>query len=330
MIFWLDNKDNHNGAPNENYGRELLELFSMGIGAYTEDDVKACARAFTGWTIANADYMSQRASRDSIWPHGRLDWQFLYLPEDHDDTDKTFLGNTGRFNGEDIIDIIIQQPATAWFIASKLYAFFVADAPDETAIQVLADEFQRSGGDIRQVMSTLFLSDFFQGQQARLARVKSPAELVAGTARLAGSHQFPDWSTVNLAMDANFMGQEILNPPTVEGWHTGAEWIDTGNLVERINSAAMEIGDVGQPGVRGVIDRIRSQGEVCSVEKLVDLCLESMGQFEVSKITRQGLLDYAQKRGALHFDRQDQVACSEQRVGEMLQLIVATREYQLA
>ncbi len=274
--------------------------------------------------------MSQRASRDSIWPHGRLDWQFLYQPEDHDDTDKTFLGNTGRFNGEDIIDIIIQQPATAWFIASKLYAFFVADTPDETAIQVLADEFQRSDGDIRQVMRTLFLSDFFQGQQARLARVKSPAELVAGTARLAGSHQFPDWSTVNLAMDVNFMGQEILNPPTVEGWHTGAEWIDTGNLVERINSTALEIGDVGQPGVRGVIGRIRSQGEVCSVEELVALCLESMGQFEVSEITRQGLLEYARKRGALHFDRQDQVACSEQRVGEMLQLIVATREYQLA
>ena len=92
MIFWLDNKDNHKDAPNENYGRELLELFSMGIGNYTEDDVKACARAFTGWTIANADYMSIRASRDSIWPHGRLDWQFQYLPEDHDETSKTFLG----------------------------------------------------------------------------------------------------------------------------------------------------------------------------------------------------------------------------------------------
>jgi hypothetical protein len=131
-------------------------------------------------------------------------------------------------------------------------------------------------------------------------------------------------------MDVNFMGQEILNPPTVEGWHTGAEWIDTGNLVERINSAALEIGDVGQPGVRAVIDRIRSRGQVCSVEELVDLCLEWMGQFEVSEITRQGLLEYAQKRGALRFDRQDQLACSEQRVGEMLQLIVATREYQLA
>ena len=330
MIFWLDNKDNHKGAPNENYGRELLELFSLGIGAYTEGDVKACARAFTGWTIANADYMSQRASRDSIWPHGRLDWQFLYTPEDHDDADKSFLGHTGRFNGEDVVDIIIQQPATGWFIASKLYGFFVADTPDETSIQVLADEFQRSDGDIRRVMRTLFLSDFFQAPEVRLARVKSPAELVAGTARLAGSHQFPDWSTVNLAMDANFMGQEILNPPTVEGWHTGAEWIDTGNLVERINSAALEIGDISLPGVREVIDRIRSHGEVCSVGKLVDLCLESMGQFEVSEITRQGLLEYAEKRGALHFDRQDQVACSEQRVGEMLQLIVATREYQLA
>ncbi|HIM47265.1 MAG TPA: DUF1800 family protein, partial [Dehalococcoidia bacterium] len=120
MIFWLDNKDNHKAAPNENFGRELLELFSMGIGNYTEDDVKSCARAFTGWTIANADYMSIRASRDSIWPHGRLDWQFVYDPEDHDDTTKIFLGQTGRFNGEDVIDIICAQPACAWFVASKL------------------------------------------------------------------------------------------------------------------------------------------------------------------------------------------------------------------
>ena len=221
MIFWLDNKDNHNGAPNENYGRELLELFSMGIGNYTEEDVKACARAFSGWTIANAEYMSIRASRDSIWPHGRLDWQFQYQPEDHDDGEKTFLGQTGRFNGEDIIDIICQHPATAWFIASKLYNFFVADTPDETAIQRLADEFTRTRGNIGSVMRTLFLSDFFRSEQARFARVKSPAELVAGTARLTGSHQFSDWSIVNLAMDANYMGQEILNPPSVEGWHTG-------------------------------------------------------------------------------------------------------------
>ena len=113
MIFWLDNKDNHKDAPNENFGRELLELFSMGIGNYTEADVKACARAFTGWTIANPEYMSIRASRDSIWPHGRLDWQFEYRPEDHDHSEKTFLERTGPFNGEDVIDIICENPATA-------------------------------------------------------------------------------------------------------------------------------------------------------------------------------------------------------------------------
>ena len=193
MIFWLDNKDNHKDAPNENYGRELLELFSMGIGNYTEDDVKACARAFTGWTIANADYMSIRASRDSIWPHGRLDWQFQYLPEDHDETSKTFLGRTGPFSGEDVIDIICEQPATAWFVASKLYGYFVSDTPNEESIQYLADKFVESKGDIREVMRSLFKSDFFLGDEARLAKVKSPTELVAGTARLAGSYQFPEW-----------------------------------------------------------------------------------------------------------------------------------------
>jgi uncharacterized protein (DUF1800 family) len=330
MIFWLDNKDNHKGAPNENYGRELLELFSMGIGNYTEDDVKACARAFTGWTINNARYMSIRASRDSIWPHGRLDWQFVYQPEDHDDSPKTFLGHTGRFNGEDVIDIICDQPATAWFVSRKLYEFFVSDTPDERAIQALADEFRRTQGNICAVMRALFLSDFFKSEQVRLARVKSPTELVAGTARLAGRHRFPEWSIVNLAMDVNFMGQEILNPPTVEGWHTGNEWIDTGNLVERINSAALEIGDINQPGIRGIINRIKAQGDVLSPEQFVDACLDSMGQFEVSESTRSYLVNFAEKKGDLKFDRSDLVACSEQRVGEMLQLIVATREYQLA
>ena len=179
-------------------------------------------------------------------------------------------------------------------------------------------------------MRSLFLSETFLSDKARLARVKSPAELVAGTAKLAGSHSFPDWTTVNLAMDANFMGQEILNPPTVEGWHTGTEWIDTGNLVERINSAALEIGDIQHPGVKSIINKVRAHGGVCTAQDLVDLSLDSMCQFEISDSTRNSLLKYADMKGPLYFDRQDQIACSEQRVGEMLQLIVSTREYQLA
>ena len=330
MIFWLDNKDNHKDAPNENYGRELLELFSMGIGNYTEDDVKACARAFTGWTIANADYMSIRASRDSIWPHGRLDWQFVYLPEDHDDSEKTFLGHTGSLNGEDVVDIICQQPATSWFVASRLYGFFVSDAPNEESIQFLADTFVESGGSIREVLRALFLSDFFRGSEARLAKVKSPAELVAGTARLAGSYQFPEWSIVNLAMDVSFMGQEILNPPTVEGWHTGREWIDTGNLVERINSAALEMGDLGRPGVQAALQQVRAAGESLTPEQFVEASLEAVGQFDITDATCQSLVSHAALDGNLDFGERGAAECSERRVAEMLQLIVATREFQLA
>ena len=332
MIFWLDNKDNHKDAPNENYGRELLELFSMGIGNYTEDDVKAAARAFTGWTIDNSDYMSIRASRDSFWPYGRIDWQFHYREDDHDASDKTFLGHTGAFDGQDVIDIIVRQPATAHYIAGKLYHFFVADRPDEDAIGSLADEFAATGGDLRAVMRRLFLSDFFADPSVRLARVKSPAELVGGTARLAGSHQTPEWSIVNLALDVNFMGQEILNPPTVEGWHAGREWIDTGNLVERINAAGAEMRDATRPGVRAIIDRVRQRGPILPPAQFAAACLDAAGIFEVSAATLDSLTALAAPKGEVRFDRSDPAAaaCAEKRVTEMLQLIVSSREYQLA
>ena len=149
-----------------------------------------------------------------------------------------------------------------------MYTFFVSDTIDESAVQTLADEFTRTNGQIESVMRTLFMSDFFRSESVRFSRIKSPVELVAGTARLAGSHRFPDWSIINLAMDANFMGQEILNPPSVEGWHTGSEWIDTGSLVERINSAALEVGDVKQPGVRDIIRRLQERGNVLSRRNL--------------------------------------------------------------
>ena len=121
MIYWLDNQENHKRAPNENWGRELLELFSMGVGNYTEKDVYECARAFTGWSMGRKlSYMA--------WTG--LDWQFVYRPEDHDGSEKSFLGHSGRFGGEDVIDIIVEQPACHAFIARHLYNFFVADEPE--------------------------------------------------------------------------------------------------------------------------------------------------------------------------------------------------------
>ena len=330
MVFWLDNKDNHKDAPNENYGRELLELFSMGIGTYTENDVKAAAKAFTGWTIANQDYMSVRASRDSIWPHGRLDWQFEYYAEDHDDSPKTFLNQTGRFNGEDILDIICGHPASSWFLAGKLYGFFVSDQPNEVATQIIAEDLRSTGGDVRSALRTIFTSDFFKSEGIRYAKVKSPAEIVAGVAHLAGAFSEPQWNIVNLALDANFMGQEILNPPTVEGWHTGTEWVDTGTLMERVNSAAQLLGDPSQPGVRTIIRRLRDESTEYSPDDLVESCLNLSGWLEVSGATRSELVAFVAEQGGLSFESHITSRCPEQRVADLLQLIVSTREYQVA
>ena len=192
MIIWLDNNDNHNGAINENYGRELLELFSLGIGNYTEDDVKEASRAFTGWTLGNAEYMAMRASKDSIWPYGRIAWHYDYREWDHDNDEKTFLGEKGNFNGEDVIDIICRQDASARFVSTRLYQFFAADEIDEDGeaiIQEMMQSYFDSGYEIRSVLRTLFQSDYFKSEKARFSRVKGPVELVVGairTASLAG------------------------------------------------------------------------------------------------------------------------------------------------
>ena len=129
MIFWLDNNENHGNAVNENWGRELLELFSMGVGNYTEKDVREASRAFTGWTFE---------TKIPRLPYGRFPWRFEYRAEDHDDGEKEFLGHRGRFNGEDIINIVVDQPACARFVVRHLYNFFVADEPQVPAWSIEA------------------------------------------------------------------------------------------------------------------------------------------------------------------------------------------------
>ncbi len=168
MLYYLDNQLSHKEAVNENWGRELLELFTMGVGMegspnYSEDDVKACARAFTGWTIANAIPRH---------PYGAYDNHFLYNRYDHDDDEKTFLGETGNFNGEEIIDIIAKQPSTARFVSRHLCNFFVADEPlpafwqntppqHPELIKMLEDEYFRSDFEIRPMLRVLFNSEAF-------------------------------------------------------------------------------------------------------------------------------------------------------------------------
>ena len=338
MIFWLDNKDNHKDAVNENYGREILELFSMGVGNYTEDDVRQCSRAFTGWTIRNAPLHASRVSRDSVWPYGRLDWQFEYIPDDHDHEEKEFLGERGDFDGEDVIDIICNNPATARFLARHLYNFFVGDeaqvpawqtvppnSPD--AINQIASSLIEYDYDIRSTLRMLFNADFFK--QSMFRRVKSPVEMVVGSARMTGSFGFPEVEDISLGYQSNFMGQSILDPPSVEGWHTGTEWINTAGLVNRINFAVGLFSDYDKPGVRYIIDSIKSEGSLTPM-RFVDACLDMMGSISPSDRTQSELNEHASMHGDLRFDTDAQESESVHRIIEMMQLIASTREYQLA
>ncbi len=329
MIFWLDNNENHKHAVNENWGRELLELFSMGVGNYTEEDVIDVSRAFTGWTMA---------AKIPTGLYGHFLWTFKYKTEDHDYGQKDVLGRKGYFNGEDIIDIIVQQPACVRFIARHLYNFFVADEPqvpswtieppgDPEAISTLATALTDSNYEMRPVLRTLFNSDFFK--EARFAKVKSPAEVVVGTYKLVGGHEFLRPGFGQLSMQPTYMGQDLMNPPSVEGWHTGAEWINSGSLMSRVNFVADLVGDTALPGVESIINRLKAQGDL-SPEALVDGCLDLLGPLEVETQTRQHLIEQAKESGVLRWDAEDGDNTSAQRVAEMLQLIVATREYQFA
>jgi uncharacterized protein (DUF1800 family) len=318
MIFWLDNHTNTKRVHNENYGRELLELFSMGIGNYSEDDVKNCARAFTGWSL--------KPTIPAAQPYGRFDWEFEFRPDLHDYSDKEFLGETGPFDGTDIIDIIIRQPATAQFLAMRLYKFFVADAPDQDTIDQLAKVVMESNYDVRSMLRWLFLSDAFRSEDAYYAKVKGPAEHVVGVMRFVEDFTYPKLGIRDIALECRYMGQDLLNPPSVEGWHVGKEWIDTGILVERINFAAGQVGDVDKPGVQKLIGRLRGKGEMTS-EQLVDACADLMGPLELGDATRAALVDFARKEGNLTLAPGDRKA--EERVGAMLSMIVATREFQL-
>ena len=337
MIIWLDNQDNHNGAINENFGRELLELFTMGVGNYTERDIKECARAFTGWTIANREYMELRSQRDSDWPYGRIAWHFKYHPEDHDDGEKEFLGQRGRFNGEDIIHIICQQEATARFISRHLYSFFVSDEPpvpewrytppiNPEAIDELTRVYFDSNYDISAMLRALFNSSYFQSQDSWYSKVKSPVELVAGVLRLTGEFNRPRREIIDRYFQASYMGQFLNNPPSVEGWHQGTDWLDTGTLVERVNFASQQIGDSTKPGIQAMIERIASTpNNVASPENLISVCLEEMGVISVEEDTMKVLIDFASQG---HDQPVNTSNDGPQKISAALQMVASTKEFQ--
>lgn len=328
MIFWLDNNENHGQSINENYGREILELFSMGIGNYTEDDIKNAARAFTGWTFKQPL---------PLYPFGHFEAKFIYREDDHDNGEKEFLGHKGNFNGEDIINIIAQQEATARFVSRHLYNFFVEDEPqvpawsiqppnNPDAIQTMVDAWFESDADIRHVVSVMLKSDFFK--EARMKKVKSPTEFVANVLKVSGDYRYPEPGLEVFEGTLIAMGQKLMDPPSVEGWHTGKEWIDGGTLTERVNFAVETLNDASKPGLRIIIDKIRNMDSPITPEKFVDSILESLCRLDVSDDTRDTLIAHAYEAGDLKFGSEIEIQNSEERILQIVALAVSAREYQ--
>ena len=202
-----------------------------------------------------------------------------------------------------------------------MYQFFVADEVDEDGealIEQLCQSYFDSGYEIAAVLRDMFNSDHFKSDAVRFRRVKSPAELVAGTLRTARPFPRPTVEMFQVGLATSYMGQELMNPPSVEGWHEGAEWIDSGSLVERVNFASQYLGNPASPGVQDIADRLESD---IDSEVLVDSCLDLLGPITVSDETRATLVASSEA-----YEDDDLTT----RVAETLRLIGSTREYQLA
>jgi len=307
MLDYLNNSQNRKAHPNENYARELMELFTLGIGNYTEKDIKEAARAFTGWAHDGDAY--------------------IYRSFDHDKGAKAFFGRTGNFDGDDVIDIILQQKACAPYIAGRLWSFFVYENPEPDLMASLGTLLKESKWDLRPVLQAMLTSKAFYGSRAVGTQIKSPVQLVVGTIRLLDV-EMPDARRLSGALDQ--MGQMPLMPPNVKGWPGGRNWINTSTLFVRYNTALFLAGGAG-PVTGGKLKRAgisrdknpRAKDPLAiarggSAEQIVDEWVSRLIQRPISLSKRQTLVETLASR------TDDQNA-----VRSMIQLIVSMPEYQL-
>ena len=309
MLRYLNGNENRKAHPNENYGRELMELFTCGIGNYTEDDVKAAARAFSGWNL--------RAQ------------EFYFNAGQHDNDPKTFLGKTGNWNGDDIVDVLVAHPATARRLCTQLWTYFAYPNPEPVVINALVKTYYDTGYDVRAVLGRILRSEGFYSQKARYAVIKSPAQYVVGSVRLLGLTGLvaPPPASITPAADMagaasvgagrgaglrgagvgalaglpvamRSMGQDILEPPTVKGWDGGPQWINSATMQARLTfastlSQARQAFD-GQ-FVRAA-DFADAQG-LTSSAAWVDYLAHALGPLPLPPAVRQTLIDYVDGTG---------------------------------
>jgi uncharacterized protein (DUF1800 family) len=319
MIEYLDGQTNRKGKPNENYARELMELFTLGIGNYSEQDIREAARAFTGWSY-----------------QGR---SFVFNRNQHDTGTKTFMGQSGNFDGDAIIDIIMTKEAVGRFISTKLWDFFVYPDPEVEIVNRLTKVFFDNNHNIKELIRAIFNSPEFLSEKSYRALVKSPVEYVVGMARQMGITNVD----VNLARAANLMGQTLFNPPTVKGWDGELAWINSAYYFERVNTAnGLATSRGGNNSFRYNPYEIVADGQPKgakpdSAESVVDSMINVFLDGQANPEVKLALVEYlgeGKKLTAKDFEdaanvRGQQGRALDVRVRGTLHLIMSTADYML-
>ncbi len=272
MLIYLNNNTNRKGSPNENWARELMELFTLGIGNYTENDVKESARAFTGWTVV----------RDT--------GQFVFRQAQHDSDPKTFLGVTGNLNGDDVVDIIFNQPAHTKFMARKLLRFFVYDNPDDATVARFADIYARSGLSIKELVRQILLSPEFRSDQAYYSLIKSPAEFTVSALRALSLNTTNLKTLIGASQAMALMGQQLYAPPNVGGWPGMSTWINGSTYYTRANFA-QSIVSIDNDSTVDPVEIAQAAGK-STPQEVVDYFLDTLVQSDTPANYRSDLLKF--------------------------------------
>ena len=315
MLVYLDGASNTKGRPNENFAREVMELFTTGLGPYTETDVQEAARAFTGWGLNGNG--------------------FVFNTNQHDNQPKRFLGKQGNFDGTEVLSTLADHPATAQRLTARLFAFFVYPDPDPKTLAPFMKVWHDTHGDVREVLRAIFLSPVFSSEKAYRALIKSPAEFVIGSIRSLGGTIAPRQVAGLMAR----MGQDLFNPPSVKGWDGGEGWISTSTLFERFNFAASITTARGPEGTSHVNPEAVFGGiGPTSAKQMVELAASALLDGRASEPLRAAVLRYLEtpdpqgpkdgkgKPLALLADNR----ALDEKVRGMLHLLLSSPEYQLS
>ncbi len=281
MLFYLDLTKSRKTAPNENYARELMELFTLGLGHYTQQDVYEGAAALTGWHVRGLT--SQ------------------YYPQDHNDLVKTYLGHTGNLDYKDVIKILANHPATPWFIARKLFTFFAYENPSDDDVKPLVDTYVQSGHNMGEVMRTLLLSPQFSSTRAYRGRIKSPVEFTVGAYRAMNING----GGTGLPAITTLMGQTLFDPPNVAGWSgdkVSSLWLNSGTWMTRLNYIDLLLarGTVARTGSTPLVDLqgVVNTHQLNTPEQFVDHFSSFLLDGEFASDRHAQLLDYFTSQGS--------------------------------